>query len=114
MSSIVYKYLFAVAAAWTALTVGEAAPAQGVYIPMPGSAPAAAGPNLINPSAPAWDSRQNGTRARRLFPQAAYNSYRLSIRRGFRLSWYFRAGDFRRNAIVGELLWRVSGRFPKA
>src|SRR5919112_4881165 len=45
--------LFALAAAFAALTFGQAATAQGVYVPMPGSAPAATGPNSINPSAPA-------------------------------------------------------------
>jgi len=44
---------FALAVAVASLTLGEAATAQGVYVPMPGSAPAATGPNLINPSAPA-------------------------------------------------------------
>src|SRR5829696_4821018 len=45
--------LFALGATLAALTLGEAATAQGVYVPMPGSAPAATGPNSINPSAPA-------------------------------------------------------------
>src|SRR5215203_2166641 len=45
--------LFALGAALAALTFGQAATAQGVYVPMPGSAPAATGPNSINPSAPA-------------------------------------------------------------
>src|SRR5829696_4295908 len=47
------RRLLALAAAFAALTFGQAATAQGVYVPMPGSAPAATGPNLINPSAPA-------------------------------------------------------------
>jgi len=47
------RRMFAVTAACAALTLGEAATAQGVFIPMPGSAPAATGPNSINPSAPA-------------------------------------------------------------
>src|SRR5829696_2418016 len=46
-------HLFALGAALAALTFGQAATAQGVYVPMPGSAPAATGPNSINPSAPA-------------------------------------------------------------
>src|SRR5215218_7082039 len=45
--------LFTLGATLAALTFGEAATAQGVYVPMPGSAPAATGPNSINPSAPA-------------------------------------------------------------
>src|SRR5215212_1021176 len=48
-----FRRLFAVAIACAALTLGEAATAQGVFVPMPGSAPAATGPNSINPSAPA-------------------------------------------------------------
>src|SRR5215212_850200 len=47
------RYLFPLIAAFAALTFGQAATAQGVYVPMPGSAPAATGPNSINPSAPA-------------------------------------------------------------
>src|SRR3954466_10329849 len=47
------RHLLALAAALAALTFGQAATAQGVYVPMPGSAPAQTGPNLINPSAPA-------------------------------------------------------------
>jgi hypothetical protein len=47
------RHLFAVAAALASLSLGQAATAQGVYVPMPGSLPAATGPNLINPSAPA-------------------------------------------------------------
>jgi hypothetical protein len=38
---------------WVALTTPGGATAQGVYVPMPGSAPAQTGPNLIDPSAPA-------------------------------------------------------------
>ena len=45
--------VLALAAALAALTLGQAATAQGVFVPMPGSAPAQTGPNLINPSAPA-------------------------------------------------------------
>ena len=48
-----FRRLLALAAAFAALTLGEAATAQGVYVPMPGSAPAATGPNSVNPSAAA-------------------------------------------------------------
>src|SRR5215208_376716 len=48
-----FRRSLALAAAFAALALGEAATAQGVYVPMPGSAPAATGPNSINPSAPA-------------------------------------------------------------
>src|SRR5215210_842016 len=48
-----FRRLLALAAAFASLSLGEAATAQGVFVPMPGSAPAAAGPNSINPSAPA-------------------------------------------------------------
>jgi hypothetical protein len=48
-----FRRLFALGATFASLTLGEAATAQGVYVPMPGSAPAATGPNSINPSAPA-------------------------------------------------------------
>lgn len=47
------RRLLALTAAVAALTLGEPAIAQGVYVPMPGSLPAATGPNSINPSAPA-------------------------------------------------------------
>jgi hypothetical protein len=47
------RCLVALVAACAALTFGEAAKAQGVYVPMPGSLPAQTGSNLINPSAPA-------------------------------------------------------------
>src|SRR4051812_48164339 len=53
------RRMFAVTAACAALTLGEAATAQGVFIPMPGSAPAATGPNSINPSAPASSANPN-------------------------------------------------------
>src|SRR5215217_2814002 len=48
-----FRRLLALAAAFASLILGQTATAQGVYIPMPGSAPSATGPNLINPSAPA-------------------------------------------------------------
>src|SRR5215207_255096 len=48
-----FRRLLALAAAFASLSLGEAATAQGVLVPMPGSAPAATGPNSINPSAPA-------------------------------------------------------------
>src|SRR4051812_11469130 len=48
-----FRHVLARAAALTSLAVGQAAIAQGVYVPMPGSLPAATGPNSINPSAPA-------------------------------------------------------------
>src|SRR5215210_4399029 len=48
-----FRRLLALAAAFASLSLGEAATAQGVFVPMPGSAPAATGPNSINPSAPA-------------------------------------------------------------
>src|SRR3954452_22148516 len=54
-----FRRMFAVAAACAALTFGQAATAQGVFVPMPGSAPAATGPNLINPSAPASSVNPN-------------------------------------------------------
>jgi len=50
---LTFRRLFALGATFASLTLGEAATAQGVYVPMPGSAPAATGPNSINPSAPA-------------------------------------------------------------
>jgi len=53
------RHLLALAAALAALTLGQAATAQGVFFPMPGSAPAATGPNLINPSAPASSVNPN-------------------------------------------------------
>jgi hypothetical protein len=51
--------LLALTAMATALTCGQAARAQGVFIPMPGSAPAATGPNAVNPSAAASDVNPN-------------------------------------------------------
>jgi len=51
--TLILTRLFALGAILAALTFGEAATAQGVFVPMPGSAPAATGPNSINPSAPA-------------------------------------------------------------
>src|SRR5215217_5391619 len=48
-----FRRLLALACAVASLILGGAATAQGVYVPMPGSAPAATGPNSINPSAPA-------------------------------------------------------------
>ena len=52
-------HLLALAAALAALPLGQAATAQGVYVPMPGSLPAQTGPNLINPSAPASSVNPN-------------------------------------------------------
>src|SRR3954469_24680311 len=47
------RRLFTGVATCAALTLGGVAMAQGVFVPMPGSAPAATGPNAINPSAAA-------------------------------------------------------------
>src|SRR3954454_12910924 len=48
-----FRHVLALAAALTSIAVGQAAIAQGVYVPMPGSLPATTGPNSITPSAPA-------------------------------------------------------------
>src|SRR3954453_13274934 len=48
-----FRHVLARAAALTSLAVGQAAIAQGVYVPMPGSLPAATGPNPTTPSPPA-------------------------------------------------------------
>src|SRR3954447_14399340 len=53
------RRVLALAAAFASLALGQAATAQGVYVPMPGSAPAATGPNLVNPSAPASSVNPN-------------------------------------------------------
>jgi hypothetical protein len=47
------QYGLALSLALMGLTTAGGAGAQGVYVPVPGSAPAQTGPNLINPSAPA-------------------------------------------------------------
>jgi len=47
------RRLFVGSAAWLMLICGGAALAQGVFVPVPGSAPAATGPNSANPSAAA-------------------------------------------------------------
>src|SRR3954466_11894191 len=47
------RRLFVGSAAWLMLIWAGAALAQGVFIPVPGSAPAATGPNSANPSAAA-------------------------------------------------------------
>src|SRR4051812_19348999 len=47
------RRLFTGVATCAALTLGGVAMAQGVFVPMPGSAPAATGPNAVNPSAAA-------------------------------------------------------------
>src|SRR5215216_6576518 len=54
-----FRRVSALAAALTSLALGQAAIAQGVYVPMPGSLPAATGPNSINPSAPASSVNPN-------------------------------------------------------
>jgi hypothetical protein len=53
------RYGLALSLMWVALTTAGGATAQGVYVPMPGSAPAQTGPNLINPSAPASSVNPN-------------------------------------------------------
>src|SRR4051812_50056488 len=53
------RHVLALAAAFASLALGQAATAQGVYVPMPGSLPAATGPNSINLSAPASSVNPN-------------------------------------------------------
>src|SRR5215212_9846654 len=65
-----FRHVLARAAALTSLSLGQAATAQGVYVPMPGSLPAATGPNLINPSAPASSVDPNA-----LNPSAAPSTF---------------------------------------